>query len=229
MSTTRACAMRCRRGRRGAGRTQPADLHAAGPAGGAAGAQSAAPVGLCGRGHGHGAGALPVPHGGAPGLDVADVGALGQELDIYYRQLCADLREQGVGAMRPVRVAAAPMPAAARRPGAADVGAPAHAAGAMPPRTDALDRSDQYHCRSEHRRRWTASDLPRRQHSHRIQAHGAGRVRGPRDMNQVGRWRGACRARPCGGPARRRAELRAARLRASAHGLEQSLGWRSSR
>ena len=41
---------------------------------------------------------LPVPPAVRQGWISLMSGALGQELDIYYRQLCTDLRERGVGA-----------------------------------------------------------------------------------------------------------------------------------
>ncbi len=49
---------------------------------------------------------MPMPAAVRQGWLSLMSGALGQELDIYYRQLCVDLRAQGVGAIKPAQCAA---------------------------------------------------------------------------------------------------------------------------
>lgn len=77
-------------------------------------------------------------------------GALGQELDVYYRQLCTDLRKQGVGAIEPA-VVAKPAPGAGQ-PADDDRALTFERLRGLLARTPAqraLDQTDLYHPASE--------------------------------------------------------------------------------
>ncbi|MEO7937940.1 MAG: DUF1631 family protein [Burkholderiaceae bacterium] len=91
---------------------------------------------------------LPVPPSVRQGWLSLMSGALGQELDLYYRQLCLDLREQGVGAIKAAKPAQVAQDAAQRSSPALTFERLRAMLGRTPARR-ALDASDQYQAASE--------------------------------------------------------------------------------
>ncbi len=76
-------------------------------------------------------------------------GALGQELDLYYRQLCVNLREQGVGAIKPAHAVPPAAGSLPERPGPTLTFERLRALLSRTPARRALEASDQYQAVSE--------------------------------------------------------------------------------
>jgi len=164
---------------------------------------------------------LPLPANVRQGWLSLMSGALGQELDVYYRQLCTDLRDQGVGAIKP------PAAAAAAQGGAAPGDdSPAltferlRALLARSPAQRALEQSDQYLAASEPAP-LASSDTVTDSSPRAFQATVPAAFEAARDMQQLARvaqrLQGQPDVAPGGDPALR------AQLRRDAHGLDQSL------
>lgn len=166
---------------------------------------------------------LPVPPAVRQGWLSLMSGALGQELDVYYRQLCTDLREQGVGAIKP---------AASARPVMADGGAgeggPAltferlRALLARSPARRALDQSDQYHPVSEPSP-LEASDTVIDASPNAFQATVPAAFEAARDMKQLAQVARRLESRPGAADAPDDDHPLRAQLRRDAHGLDQAL------
>lgn len=164
---------------------------------------------------------LPAPPAVRQGWLSLMSGALGQELDVYYRQLCTDLREQGVGAIRP---ASAPVPVAGdTRAGGQGGGLTferLRALLARGPARDALHLSDQYLPASEPAP-LDANDTVTQASPSAFQATVPAAFEAARDMHQLEQVARRLEARvdtQRGDEPQLRAELRR-----SAHGLDQSL------
>ena len=148
-------------------------------------------------------------------------GALGLELDVYYRQLCTNLREQGVGAITPAP-AAAPAPG----DGAAGDDAPSltferlRALLAGTPARRALEQSDLYRPASEPAP-LDASDTVTDTSPGAFQATVPAAFEAARDMKQLARVARRLEGRLDAATADDH-PLRA-QLRREAHGLDQSL------
>lgn len=150
-------------------------------------------------------------------------GALGQELDVYYRQLCSDLRDQGVGAIKP---AAAVVPVAADGR-AGDDGTTLtferlRTLLARTPARRALDQSDQYHPASEPSP-LEASDTVIEASPNAFQATVPAAFEAARDMKQLAQVARRLEARPGAASATDDDHPLRAQLRRDAHGLDQAL------
>lgn len=148
-------------------------------------------------------------------------GALGQELDVYYRQLCTDLRAQGVGAIQPpAAVADAAGDGTRSDDGRALTFERLRALLARSPAQHALDRSDQYLPASEPAP-LEASDTVTASSPSAFQATVPAAFEAARDMQQLARVAQRLEARTAVTPSDEH-PLRA-QLRQHAHGLDQSL------
>lgn len=162
---------------------------------------------------------LPVPAAVRQGWLSLMSGALGQELDLYYRQLCLDLREQGVGAIKPVLVAALPDTAPLRSGPTLTFERLRALLGRTPARR-ALEGSDQYQPASEPAP-LEASDTVTDASPSAFQATVPAAFEAARDMQQLDQVARRLGGGPVAGPDADH-PVRAL-LRTQAHGLDQAL------
>ncbi len=148
-------------------------------------------------------------------------GALGQELDLYYRQLCVDLRAQGVGAIKMGHAAPVPTPSRSR-PMPALTFERLRALLARQPARRALDQSDQYQAASEPAP-LEAGDTVHDGSPNAFQATVPAAFEAARDMKQLAQVAQRLEARPGTAAAADDDHPLRAQLRRDAHGLDQAL------
>lgn len=150
-------------------------------------------------------------------------GALGQELDVYYRQLCTDLRQQGVGAIKPAAVSAAvAADGRAGDDGHALTFERLRALLARSPARRALDQSDQYQPASEPAP-LEAGDTLHDGSPNAFQATLPAAFEAARDMKQLAQVARRLEAQPGTAAAADDDHPQRAQLRRDAHGLDQAL------